>query len=80
MPSPLSYLSNSPLPQVEDPSDCAAFTQEGRLTLVDLAGSERQSALLDAQSKSAMQDSVEINKSLFTLRKVRPPRYIYVYR
>mmetsp|Transcript_16196 Transcript_16196/g.49208 ORF Transcript_16196/g.49208 Transcript_16196/m.49208 type:complete len:785 (-) Transcript_16196:291-2645(-) len=56
--------------QVEDPADAASYTQEGRLTLVDLAGSERQSALLDAQSKSAIQDSVEINKSLFTLRKV----------
>ena len=43
---------------------------EGRLTLVDLAGSERQHALLDATSKAAMHESVQINKSLFTLRKV----------
>jgi len=43
---------------------------EGRLTLVDLAGSERQQALLDATSKAAMLESVQINKSLFTLRKV----------
>ena len=42
---------------------------EGRLTLVDLAGSERQNALLE-QHKESMQDSVDINKSLFTLRKV----------
>uniref|UniRef100_A0A7S4AY98 Kinesin-like protein n=1 Tax=Chrysotila carterae TaxID=13221 RepID=A0A7S4AY98_CHRCT len=42
---------------------------EGRLTLVDLAGSERQSALIEG-GRAAMQDSVEINKSLFTLRKV----------
>ena len=43
---------------------------EGRLTLVDLAGSERQQALLDASSKAGMAESVQINKSLFTLRKV----------
>ena len=47
---------------------------EGRLTLVDLAGSERQQVLLDhaglGPSKAEMADSVEINKSLFTLRKV----------
>ena len=41
---------------------------EGRLTLVDLAGSERQQALLDATSKAAMLESVQINKSLFTLQ------------
>ena len=46
---------------------------EGRLTLVDLAGSERQHALLDASSKAAMLESVQINKSLFTLRKVSSP-------
>ena len=46
---------------------------EGRLTLVDLAGSERQHALLDASSKAAMLESVQINKSLFTLRKVFEP-------
>ena len=47
---------------------------EGKLTLVDLAGSERQQALLELH-KAAMQDSVDINKSLFTLRKARgrPP-------
>lgn len=43
---------------------------EGRLTLVDLAGSERQHALIDATSKAGMAESVQINKSLFTLRKV----------
>ena len=43
---------------------------DGRLTLVDLAGSERQQALLDATSKAGMAESVQINKSLFTLRKV----------
>ena len=43
---------------------------ESRLALVDLAGSERQNALDDMTSKAALQDSVEINKSLFTLRKV----------
>ena len=43
---------------------------DGKLTLVDLAGSERQHALLDASSKAGMAESVQINKSLFTLRKV----------
>ena len=43
---------------------------DGRLTLVDLAGSERQHALIDANSKAGMAESVQINKSLFTLRKV----------
>ena len=43
---------------------------EGRLTLVDLAGSERQHALLEPTNKAAMHESVQINKSLFTLRKV----------
>lgn len=39
-----------------------------KLQIVDLAGSERQS-LTNAQGQ-AQQESIEINKSLFTLRKV----------
>ena len=53
-----------------DPGRPEEPLSEGKLVLVDLAGSERQQALLDTQDRGQMQDSVEINKSLFTLRKV----------
>ena len=52
-----------------DPGKPEEVQAEGKLTLVDLAGSERQQALIDVK-KAALQDSVDINKSLFTLRKV----------
>eukprot|EP00976_Prorocentrum_cordatum_P007747 154267-Prorocentrum_minimum.AAC.1 len=42
-----------------------------RLTLVDLAGSERAS-LTGAGTGQLVAESIAINKSLFTLRKVRP--------
>ena len=53
-----------------DPIRPEKVQAEGTLTLVDLAGSERQQALMDSGSKAAMAESVQINKSLFTLRKV----------
>ncbi|KAL1528982.1 hypothetical protein AB1Y20_010303 [Prymnesium parvum] len=56
--------------QQMDPARPEHVQAEGKLTLVDLAGSERQQALLDSANRSAMADSVQINKSLFTLRKV----------
>ena len=56
--------------QQMDPARPEKVQAEGKLTLVDLAGSERQQALIDSASRAAMADSVQINKSLFTLRKV----------
>jgi len=39
-----------------------------KLQLVDLAGSERQSSTGIAKDPSLIKESIEINKSLFTLR------------
>lgn len=43
---------------------------KAKLSLVDLAGSERQSAIGAAHGGTLQKESISINKSLFTLRKV----------
>eukprot|EP00899_Mesostigma_viride_P022462 jgi/Mesvir1/33/Mv19461-RA.3 len=49
---------------------CPDEVKKSKLSLVDLAGSERASLVGAASSSTLQQESIFINKSLFTLRKV----------